>query len=211
MNKNSLLFIEIQYFPVVNWFKYSYHRKYIILRSYEVYQKMSFRNRMIICGSNGLINLSVPIEKGRNQKVPFKEVKISYIENWQLNHWRSIVSCYGKSPFFYYYQHELQKLFSKKHSFLFDLNLSILDWLKVVVKLPPHIIIAEENPVISNEIEIANLTNKWLPKNFQSDLPVIKYSQVFEDKIGFQLNVSILDMLFNTGTEISNLLSSHEE
>ena len=211
MDKINYLKIENQYFPLVNWFKYSCGSKYIILSSCEAYQKMSFRNRTVICGSNGLINLSVPIENGRNQKLPFKDVKISYQENWQLSHWRSIASCYGKSPFFYYYQDELQKLFYKKHSFLFDLNLNILDWLKVVIKLPAQIIIAEENPVIPGDIEIANMTNKWLPKNFQSDLAAIKYSQVFEDKIGFQPNVSILDMLFNTGVEISNLLSRYEE
>lgn len=207
MEDKKALKIENQYFPVVNWFKYSCQYKYVILSSCEEYQKMSFRNRTVICGSNGLINLSVPIENGRSQKAPFKDVKISYQENWQLSHWRSIASCYGKSPFFSYYKDELQKLFYKRHSFLFDLNLTILNWLKVVIKLPAQIVIAEEDSTIPDAIEIANMTNKWLPKNFQNDPDSIKYSQVFEDKIGFKPNVSILDMLFNTGVEISNLLS----
>src|SRR4051812_41011059 len=119
MDYLKVLLVENQYFPVVNWFKYSCKSRYIILSSCEEYQKMSFRNRTVICGSNGLINLSVPVENGRSQRVPFKDVKISYREKWQLNHWRSIASCYGKSPFFYYYEDELQKLFYKRHSFLF--------------------------------------------------------------------------------------------
>lgn len=208
MSNIDILIIENQYFPNINWFKNSFYAKHVLFLPSEPYKKMSFRNRTIICGANGLINLSVPIIKGRNQKVPFRDIKISYEENWQINHWRSLISCYGKSPFFYFYEFELRKLFEKRVTFLFDMNLEILDWLKKVTELPAEIIIKREQDLKTDNLEVVNMTDRCLPKNFQMDLPLIKYPQVFEDRIGFQANLSILDMIFNVGTEVSGLLGS---
>jgi len=199
MNYNGCIIIENQYFPVVNWIKYSFQKKYIVLSSCEAWKKMSFRNRTVICGANGLVNLSVPIRQGRNQRTPFKEIEISYHENWQLNHWRGIVSCYGKAPFFDYYRFELEKLFNERHICLFDFNLAILEWLKKVLNFPAEIIIAGSEKINDYKQFVEDISNKWLPKNFQQDGEIVRYAQVFEDRIGFQPNVSVLDMLFNLG------------
>lgn len=207
MNVENTLIIENQYFPIFNWLKYSFSKKHIILSACESYQKMSFRNRMVICGSNGLINLSVPIEHGRNQRAAFKDIKVSYRDNWQSNHWRSIISCYNKSPFFDYYSHELENIFQKKHVFLFDLNLEALGWLKKVLHFPAEIMVVKEEKMADYQNIAADLTNKWLPKNFQEQQKaVVKYAQVFEDRIGFQPNVSILDLLFNVGPSAAKFL-----
>ena len=64
---NSLL-IENQYLGSVNYYKMLFNYSYIEIEQYEYFQKMSFRNRCIIPGSNGLLQLSVPVEKGRNQR-----------------------------------------------------------------------------------------------------------------------------------------------
>lgn len=195
--------IENQYFALVNWYKASFQYKYIVLNRYERFQKMTFRNRTVICGGNGLINLTVPVEHGRNQKLPFGEIRISYRDNWQMNHWRGIVSCYGKSPFFDFYRDDLEKLLFLKHSFLFDLDMEILTWFKKVLKMPAEIRV-DDNPVEYLKADI--MTNKWLPKNFQDGPVMVKYTQVFEDRIGFQPNISILDLLFNTGPAAGKLL-----
>jgi hypothetical protein len=49
--------------------------------------------------------------------------------------------------------------------------------------------------------------NKWKPTNFQEDASV-KYFQVFEDRIGFQPNLSILDLLFCEGPNAIYLLKN---
>lgn len=202
------LIIENQYFPNVNWFKNSFSGKCVILFSCEAYKKMSFRNRTIICGSNGIINLSVPVVDGRNQKIPFRDVKISYHENWQLNHWRSIATCYGKSPFFSFYEADLRKLFEKRYNFLFDMNLEILEWLKKVLKLPAEIVVKETFEFEVDGLRVVNMTDICKPKNFQNAKPIVKYPQVFEDRIGFQPNLSVLDILFSLGTGANRLLAS---
>ncbi|QEC70010.1 WbqC family protein [Panacibacter ginsenosidivorans] len=203
--KNGLI-IENQYFPIINWFKYSFQEKYIILDGCEAYKKMSFRNRMVVCGSNGLISLSVPIESGRRQKAPFKDVRISYREKWMTNHWRTIFSCYGKSPFFDYYSHEVEKLLYEKHIYLFDLNLAAVEWLKTVLHFPAEIIVVDFDNAADYNSVADDISDKWRPNNFQQEDIFIQYPQVFQDRIGFQPNLSILDMLFNMGPSAMDLL-----
>ena len=201
MTLESSFIVENQSFPLINWIKYPFEKKHIILLASEGFRKMSFRNRFIVAGSNGLIPLSVPLVLGRNQKLSFKDVRISYQQNWQLIHWRTLTSCYNKSPFFEYYKDELETFFTEQWEFLFDWNLAILNWLKKVLNFPAEIIVSEQMPK-----DAEDLRDKWLPKNFQNDSFEIVYPQVFENRIGFQKNLSILDLLFNIDMHAANIL-----
>src|ERR1700676_1263795 len=104
---------ELQYFPPITFFTTLYKETYIYLDIYEVYRKMSFRNRCMVAGAQGIISLSVPLSAGRNQQLPVNEVLISDSENWQLRHFKSLRSAYNRSPFFEYYQDELAAHFQK--------------------------------------------------------------------------------------------------
>jgi len=117
-------------------------------------------------------------------------------------HWRTITSCYNRSPYFEYYRDELEKFFKNRWEFLFDWNLATLDWLKQVLKFPGELKIMTQ----LSDASIEDARNKWSPKNFQQAELGFQYTQVFEEKIGFQNNLSILDLLFNTGPEARNLL-----
>ena len=75
-----------------------------------------------------LISLTVPIAGGRNQKKVFSEVRIDYSTDWQQQHWRSIFSAYGKSPWFFHYAESLEKLYSQKVDLLVEWNRICLDW-----------------------------------------------------------------------------------
>jgi len=145
MNYNASIILDNQSFPIINWINFLFSKKYIILLSGEDYQKMTFRNRYILAGSNGIISLSIPLINGRNQKVCFKEVRIANNEKWQLTHWRTITACYNKSPFFEYYKESLQKFFVQRWEFLFDWNLSVLEWLHAVLKFPGELIVLENS------------------------------------------------------------------
>ncbi len=76
-----MLLAELQYFPPIIFFKASYEETYIYLDQYEPYLKMRFRNRCLIAGANGIISLSIPLEKGRHQHAGMNEVRISYSED----------------------------------------------------------------------------------------------------------------------------------
>lgn len=193
--------IENHYFPCINWFKILNRISYINLLSNERWEKMSFRNRCVIAGSSGPISLSVPIEHGRNQRILFRDVKIDNAgSNWQQQHWRTIVSCYNRSPFFEYYADGLKQFFGKKYAFLFDLNQEI------IYRLNKYLF--DLQIVVDSEIEGKTVNMEFCkPKDFQEIPQPVVYHQMFEERIGFQPNLSILDLLFMEGPNAKQLIN----
>jgi hypothetical protein len=205
----SELIIESQYFGSINYINTLFQFSNIYIEQYEAYQKMSFRNRCVVAGSNGLVHLSVPLEKGRNQRQLMKDTRISYSGRWQAEHLRTIESCYSRSPYFEFYRQDVWKLVQKTEAFLLDKNLAILEWLQKVVKLSGAVSLTaayhKEYPP-----EVADHRNQILPKNFQDQPRPLRYTQVFEERIGFQPNLCILDLLFCNGPDIKNALKDNE-
>ncbi len=201
MEQIDTISIENHYFSSINLFKNSIVKTYIKIFKCESYKKMSFKNRCVVVGSNGLVSLSVPIEKGRDQKCPFKEVKIAAQESWQKVHWRTMASCYGKSPFWEYYADYFASIFDKKYHFLWDLNKDILQLLWRVIDKKKQLVI-DNQPIVNERL----LGEDFLPKNYTSAGNPVVYPQLFEERIGFQANVSILDLLCMEGPNTANLL-----
>lgn len=204
----SNLLIEYQYFGTINYINTLFQFSNIEFEVCETYQKMSFRNRMVLAGSNGLVNLSVPLEKGRDQKQLLKDVRISYSLPWQQQHWRSIESCYNRSPFYEYYRNWLEGFYNRRPVFLLDMNREIMTWL--VGQLKPMATFGETAEfLVSYPAEIVDYRSRWLPRNFRHEEALIRYRQVFEDRIGFQQNLCILDLLFCEGPGARLLLSGN--
>jgi hypothetical protein len=195
---------ELQYFPPISFFPTLYTESYVVLDLYEIYRKMSFRNRCLIAGAQGIVSLSVPLRYGRNQQLQVKEVLISNTENWQARHFKSIQSTYNRSPFFEYYRDELFGIYQTPFSRLADWNLYCLNWVKGKLEWNAEIRFGEtEIPRKADEPD--DLRNRVVPKNY-SQLNPVKYRQVFEERTGFFPNLSILDLLFNTGNRAGELL-----
>ncbi|RTL56339.1 MAG: hypothetical protein EKK37_17880 [Sphingobacteriales bacterium] len=193
------LIIENHYLPCVYFFKILFNCEDVKIEQYEYYQKMSFRNRCLLAGPNGLLSLSVPLEKGRSQRAMIKDVRISYKDNWRLIHWRSIHDAYRKSPFFEWYMDDIKSLFEKKHEFLFDWNLQWLEWL--IKQSGQQIKTGLTDSFVENyPAGVVDWRNNINPKNYlnyANELP--KYTQVFESRNGFNPNLSALDLLLCEG------------
>src|SRR5690349_25117469 len=99
--------IDLHYFGNLSYYKILFSAAYIYFDQYDQHKKLSYANRCIIGGANGLLTLSVPLEKGRNQRTIMKDIKISNEKRWQQDHWKGIVSCYNASPWFGHYNDEL--------------------------------------------------------------------------------------------------------
>ncbi|HSZ86904.1 MAG TPA: WbqC family protein [Puia sp.] len=200
------LIIESHYFSPLIFYKNSFDYTNIQFEQYESFQKMSFRNRCVIAGANGKIILSIPLQNGRDQKTLIKDVKISGTQRWQKDHWKTIESCYNKSPWFEFYKNELQQLYSKQFTFLLDWNLACFEWSIDKLNMPKtHSLTAEFLKNYDEDFE--DWRNKILPKNYE-EFESVKYRQVFEDRTGFFPNLSILDLLFCDGKNARELLAS---
>ena len=198
--------IETQPFPLLNYIKKGIIDKHIIIEQYETFQKMSFRNRFVIAGANALLHLSIPIKGGREQKNLIKEVEIDYATNWNTKFWRSIISSYNSAPYFEYYKNDVEKLLFLKEKYLLEFNIIILKW--VYNTLKTNVLIDLSSSFLKPGSAQNDYRGKTLPKNFQQNGEVVPiYSQVFEDKVGFQPNLSILDLLFCEGPNSLTLLT----
>ncbi len=200
------LIIEYQYFPSIILYKISNNVSNIFFDQYDLYRKMSFRNRCIIAGANGPISLSVPLEFGRGQKKPMKDVRISNHQPWQKQHWKSIVSSYNRSPWFEFYRDELEEIYKKPFAFLLDWDLACFEW--SIRKLGLSVTISATDRFVEkyDPDEWIDQRNKLVPKNYL-DFDQVKYKQVFEERIGFIPNLSILDLLFCEGKRAAGLLA----
>lgn len=203
-NPNTIALLELHYLPCVQYFIQLLKYEKVILEQHEHYQKRSYRNRCHIMGANGLLRLSIPLQSGKNQQMNIREVKISYQENWQQLHWKSITSAYRNAPFFEYYADYLAPLFEQKEIFLFDWNYKLLLQLIELLQL-------ENNTQCSEQYEpkppfpIVDLRNSIQAKKSRHKevlhFEVNPYAQVFEERHGFVPNLSILDLLFCTGPQ----------
>ncbi len=204
-----MIVFELQYFPPISFFSTLYGETYFYLDIYDIYRKMSFRNRCLIAGAQGIISLSVPLQQGRNQQLPMNEVRISDTEKWQSRHFKSIRSAYNRSPFFDFYEDELAAIYQRPFELLTDWNLCCLEWIKEKLAWRTGILFTDSAIPYQSD-GITDLRNRVLPKNFMEWKPV-KYRQVFEERTGFFPNLSILDLLFNCGPRSSELLGNSDD
>src|SRR5690349_10415459 len=122
-------------FPPISWWVYACSAKQIVFDIAEHYQKMSYRNRYYLAAPEGKLLMSLPLEHGRNQRIPVSEVKLSDRTPWQSNQWKTIVSLYGRSPFFEYFEHHFKPLFEKRYDSLHDWNIAGIKLIDALLKL----------------------------------------------------------------------------
>src|ERR1700744_1936394 len=116
----SIIISSFLPFPSIGWWALAAGCEVVCLDGKEHFEKMTDRNRYYIAGANGMIQLSIPLMKGRNQRTVMEDVQVSNQEHWQVQHWRTLVSVYKRSPYFDYYEPALQPLFEKVYTSLND-------------------------------------------------------------------------------------------
>jgi len=203
-----MLIIDLQYFPNIIYYKISNKSSNIIFEQYDFYQKMSFRNRCQLAGSQGRVDLSIPLEKGRDQKTLMKDVKIAGTYRWQDQHWKTLLACYSRSPWFEFYRDELNQLYRQSYNFLLDWNLACFEWTCRVLAIPARVSLTDVYRPIYEEKDRLDWRGQLLPKNITDTTrwPPVVYRQVFEEITGFIPNLSILDLLFCEGQRAKALL-----
>jgi len=204
------LLTDLQYFPSVNFFRISSEFSNIVFEQYETYQKMSFRNRCQIAGGEGIINLNIPLEGGRDQKRLMKDVRIADAQPWQAQHWKTIVSCYSRSPWFEFYRDDLEVLYKTRYEKLMDFNRACFDWVVRRLRLPITVSLTESYSTSYAAEEGVDMRGRFSPRNraISDEESPVRYRQVFEERTGFIPGLSILDLLFCEGKEAIRYIRS---
>ena len=113
------------YFAPIQWYQKLNRYDVCLIEQHDHFVKQTYRNRCVIATANGMQTLSIPVEKFDDVKCEMKDVCISDHDNWRHQHWNALLSAYGESPFFEYYQDDIRPFYEKKWKFLFDFNMEI--------------------------------------------------------------------------------------
>ena len=206
------------YFGPVQWYQKLNRYEECLIERHESFIKQTYRNRMIIPTTNGPLSLTIPTN--HDTSLAMKDIRISDHANWRHVHWNALLSAYGESPFFEYYQDDIRPFYEKKYEFLFDFNMEIMEKMIELLDIRPKVsvtdryVLSEERRMKSEEFnspeaqaqfntQIRDFRDAIRPKKPLPDADFIpqRYYQVYEQKHGFQPNMSILDLLFNEGNE----------
>lgn len=195
--------LELPYWPPVSWLAMVWSRPVVALEACEHFQKGSYRNRCHIAGPNGLQRLSIPLQKGKHQQSPIREVRLAYDEPWQQIHWRSIRTAYGNAPFFEHLSAEIEGFYSRRYTFLFDFNWDILQFLLRKINWAGQLECTEVYQ--PGPLAFRDTVSPKSPTPPDGFRPAF-YPQVFLERHGFLPDLSALDLLFCCGKQSTAVL-----
>lgn len=168
----------------------------VVFEVEDNYQKQTYRNRAYIAHTNGRLALNVPIKHSKNgERQMTKEVIVENNFPWQSQHWKSIQTAYRTSPFFEFYEDDLEPLFSSPVENLMEHNLAIIDVLCELIGVDVTFEFSTEYFKNPSQKDVRYLVNAKGEKKYSLE----PYSQVLEAHHGFLDNLSVLDLLFNQG------------
>ena len=199
------LIIHPNYLPSTSHFLLMVTSKKVIFEINDNFLKQTYRNRAYIYGAIGKLLLSIPVFHSQKNRKKFKDVKISYDQDWPSQHWKSLEISYRSSPFFEFFEDKLLCLYNKKEKYLIDFNIKSINILFEMLQID-----LEYDFTNSYEENYSNMSDYRInSENFNSnEIKINKYTQVFESKHGFINNLSVLDLIFNEGPNAINFIKA---
>ena len=190
------------YFGPVQWYQKLNQSDRCLIECHDHFIKQTYRNRCVIATTNGLQALTVPIERFEGAHCAMLNIRISDHGSWRHLHWNALQSAYGESPFFEFYADDIRPFFERRWDFLVDFNMEITQKMCELLDIQPHITLTDAY-VSAEDVGATDYRDVIRPKNPLPDdrFQPRRYYQVYEQKHGFQPNLSILDLLFNEGPE----------
>ncbi|MBC6611685.1 WbqC family protein [Hymenobacter sp. BT507] len=216
-----MVLFESQYNPPIAFFTELLGQDTLLLEAHDHYRKQTYRNRCLILTAQGVKPLTVPVVDGnRSEKIATSAIEIDYRQNWVHQHWRTLQTAYGGTPYFEYYADYLHDIYYQRPTLLFDLNTQLLRFYLRCLRLRPHVEFthsylpsypsSESSP--SHHLTISPLVDRrdWLtPKTAVADEPDRTSGRVYPQTFGVQFvpNLSILDLLFMQGPSAGAFLT----
>ena len=189
--------LSTTYFGPIQWYQKLCRAEHVVIEQWESFQKQTYRNRCLIATTQGIQVLTVPVVRGETSLM--KDIRISDHGNWRHLHWNALQSAYGESPFFEYYQDDILPFFTQRWDYLFDFNEAIRQKMCELIDISPQVSLTGSfQPKADHDFREAINPKHPAP---DADFESRPYYQVYQQKHGFLPNLSILDLLMNTGPE----------
>ena len=194
--------LSTAYFPPVSYFAAIRQADEVYVEQFENFGKQSYRNRCNILTANGVIPLTVPVEKPAAEHAPMRDLRISDHGHWRRLHWQALQSAYRSSPYFDYFADDFAPFFERKYTFLLDFNEALLRLVLQCMDLETSIGRTPAFRPFGTAGAAADLREAIQPKHpSPTGFRPRPYYQVFAGKHGFLPNLSCVDLLFCMGRE----------
>ena len=193
------------YFSPISQYSEIVKSNSVVFEMEDNFQKHSFRNRCYIYNSNGKQLLNIPVKdkyKGTSQRKKTKDLLVDNDALWQDHHLKSLQTAYRTSPFYEFYEDDLLSIFTKKYTFLQDVNIDTFLFITDALQISQQY--SKTETYIVKVIEKDLREHADVKKHPQK--LVNNYVQMFDDKHGFIPNLSILDLLFMEGPNAISFL-----
>lgn len=197
MNRNSVL-LTTAYLPSLSYLREVLRADDVVLEGQEHFVKQTYRNRCEILTANGALSLSIPLEKQADKEITCRK-RISYAENWQQQHWRTITSAYKGSPYFEFFEDDLRPFYEQRFELLMDYNTALLKSVLHILRVKKEIRFTEHYD--PHPADIKDL--RALPHPAKE--AIMPHYQVFSIGSEFVPGLSCIDALFNIGLETKTL------
>ncbi len=199
------ILLQPTYFPSVSNFVALAQAETITFEIDDNYQKQTNRNRTYIYSPNGLQMLNIPTKHNKETHQKTRDIKIENDFDWQKQHFKSLEAAYRSSPFFEYFEDEMMPIFTKRHTFLLDLNFETIDFVLKSLRLQNRY-----QKTIEYFHKVTSTDFRYLANGKKDASKFETYPQVFQQKMGFLNNLSVLDLLFNEGKFALDYLKSQK-
>ncbi|MCK9482633.1 MAG: WbqC family protein [Bacteroidia bacterium] len=226
---NKIAILQSNYIPWKGYFDLINMVDEFIIYDDVQYTKNDWRNRNKLKTSQGMQWVTIPVRQdGLEQKI--KDTKVSS-KNWNIKHWRTISQSYSKSKFFSDYKDIFEELYlGCNEEYLSEINYKFISAINTILGIQTKIRWSSEFELVEGQTEKllgickqAGATNylsgpaakgyfdEELARQEGIQVEWMHYSGYPEyDQLHppFEHGVSVLDLIFNKGSNARNFLKS---
>jgi glutaredoxin-related protein len=220
--------IQSNYIPWRGFFDFIDDVDLFIFHDDLQYTKSDWRNRNRIKTPQGWQWLTVPVKQGHTRRL-IMETQIDYSRQWQKMHFNKLQANYYAAPFMDNFLDDFMSIINQEFSKISDLNVALCRWVMEVLEIRTPLRFSPEfspvgkktarlidiltkvgadaylsGPAAAGYLDVELFRRHGIRLEFKSyDYP--SYPQLWGEFVG---EVSVLDLLFNTGPEARRYLKS---
>ena len=200
-----MILLSTAYLAPIHYYSKLFASDEVMIEQMDYYVKQTYRNRCVIAAPDGPLALTIPTVKPDTEKAPVRDIRISDHGNWRHLHWNALVSAYNHTPYFEYYRDDFAPFYEeKRYTFLVDYNEALMQLVCDLIDLHPKVVRSSfYQPQAPQGVE--DYRERIHPKlpfhEADATFRSVPYYQVFQERLGFLPNLSIVDLLFNMGPE----------